>query len=68
MCLDGEGSAAGALVSSRGQAVGVGAGWAGHLFEKPGLLEAVADAACEWCGRHLKQQQQGDKQAGVTPA
>jgi dienelactone hydrolase len=52
---------------------------AGHLFEGPGQLEAVAGAACEWFGRHLKQQQQqqqhmqtqqheGDKQAGVIPA
>jgi alpha-beta hydrolase superfamily lysophospholipase len=45
---------------------------AGHLCEGPGLLEAVADAACEWFGRHLKQQQQqqqrGDKQAGVIQA
>jgi hypothetical protein len=47
---------------------------AGHLFAGPGQLEAVADAACEWFGRHLKQQQQqqqqqqGNKQAGVTPA
>jgi pimeloyl-ACP methyl ester carboxylesterase len=31
---------------------------AGHLFEGPGQLEAVAEAACEWFGRHLKQQQQ----------
>jgi pimeloyl-ACP methyl ester carboxylesterase len=29
---------------------------AGHLFEGPGQLEAVAESACEWFGRHLKQQ------------
>jgi pimeloyl-ACP methyl ester carboxylesterase len=47
---------------------------AGHLFEGPGQLEAVADAACEWFGRHLQQQQhmhvqqqqqRGDEQGGV---
>jgi hypothetical protein len=49
--------------------------WAGHLFEGLGQLEAVAEAACEWFGRHLKQQhmqmqhqQQGNEQGGEVQA
>ncbi|MGW4378317.1 phosphoribosyltransferase family protein [Kitasatospora sp. NPDC004531] len=37
---------------------------AGHLFEEPGALEAVADLAAQWFARHLTVRQQGVDRAG----
>ncbi|WIA08422.1 hypothetical protein OEZ85_007860 [Tetradesmus obliquus] len=49
-------------LGSAGQSELVVVPLAGHLFEAPGQLEAVAEAAAEWFGRHLKQQQQQQQQ------
>ncbi|MFJ5921517.1 phosphoribosyltransferase family protein [Kitasatospora sp. NPDC092948] len=37
---------------------------AGHLFEEPGALEAVADLAAHWFARYLTVRQQGGDRAG----
>jgi alpha-beta hydrolase superfamily lysophospholipase len=55
------------VLGSAGQSELVVVPQAGHLFEGPGQLEAVAEAACEWFGQHLKhqqQQQQGEEAVG----
>jgi putative phosphoribosyl transferase len=34
---------------------------AGHLFEEPGALDRVADMACDWFGRHLSWDGDGER-------
>jgi putative phosphoribosyl transferase len=39
---------------------------AGHLFEGPGELEAVADAAVSWFGRHLTRHSESSSNVGAS--